>query len=82
MLRPALISRREVKHAIMTGVALVLVPAQILPFDVACFSMLAVEPEADGDTSQPIEIGVAEQFKPDTVYMSCSVVTFNDNICA
>ncbi len=84
ILRPALISNLDVKQAIMTGVAFVAPVAQILPFDVACFSMLAVEPDADGhgDTSHPIEIGVAEQFKSDTVYMSCSVATFNDNICA
>ncbi len=82
MFLPALISNLDVKHAIITGVALVAPVAQILPFDVACLSMLAVEPDAEGDTSHPIEIGVAEQFKPDTVYRSCSVVTFNDNICA
>ena len=79
---PAEISRRLVKQAIMTGVALVFPVCQILPFDVACFSILAVEPDPDGDTSQAMLIGVALQFKPDTVYIACSVVTFNDNICA
>ena len=34
-------------------------------------------PKSDADL---IEIGVAEQFKPDTVYISCSLVTFKDNI--
>ena len=82
MFLPALISNLDVKHAIITGVALVAPVAQILPFDVACFSMLAIEAVEDGETSQPIEIGVAEQLSPLTVYISCSVVTFNDNICA
>ena len=65
----------------MRGVALVDPVFQILPFDVACWSILAGALLV-GITSQAIDIGVAEQFKPDTVYMSCSLVTFNDNICA
>ena len=63
------------------GIALALVVpvAQILPFDVACLSIFAGADEVPV-TSQAILIGVAEQFNPDTVYMSCSLVTFNDNI--
>jgi hypothetical protein len=34
----------------------------------------------DGVTSHCMLIGVAEQFKPETVYISCSEVTFNDII--
>ncbi len=63
----------------MTGVALVAPVAQILPFDVACLSISAVAALVPA-TSQAIEIGVAEQFKPDTVYLSCSLVALSDNI--
>jgi len=65
----------------MIGVALVApaVEDQILPFDVACLSMLAGAALVPC-TSHAIEIGVAEQFKPDTVYISCSLVTLSDNI--
>ena len=63
----------------MTGVAFALPVFQILPFDVACASILAGAAEVP-DTSHAIDIGVAEQFKPDTVYMSCSLVTLSDNI--
>ena len=63
----------------MTGVALVAPVAHILPFDVACLSIFAGAALVPA-TSQAIEIGVAEQFKPDTVYMSCSFVTLSDNI--
>ena len=78
---PALISSLLVKHAIIKGVALVFDVFQILPFDVACWSILAGALLV-GKTSQAIDIGVAEQLRPDTVYMSCSLVTFNDNMCA
>ena len=45
----------------MTGVALVLLVFQILPFDVACASILAGAAE-EPVISQAILIGVAEQF--------------------
>ena len=65
----------------MRGVALILLVSQILPLLVACWSIFAGALLV-GITSQAILIGVAEPFKPDTVYISCSLVTFNDNICA
>ena len=79
--RPAPHSILLVYAAIIKGVALKLLLAQILPFDVACLSTFEGCDEVPV-TSHAIEIGVAEQFKPDTVYRSCSLVTFNDNICA
>ena len=45
----------------MMGVALVLLVFQILPFDVACASMLAGAALVPW-TSHAIDIGVAEQF--------------------
>ncbi len=53
------------------GVALVLVAPvrHILPYDVACASMLAVAALVPW-TSHAIDIGVAEQFNPETVYRS------------
>ena len=57
----------------MIGVALVAPVAQILPLLVACLSILAGAAEVPA-TSHAILIGVAEQFKPETVYMSCSLV--------
>ncbi len=75
---PADTSSLEVKQAIITSVASELPVCHILPLDAACLSTLAAE--LDLVTSHPIGIGVALQFKPDAVYMSCSVVTFNDNI--
>jgi hypothetical protein len=77
MLRPADTSSLLVKQAIMKGVALYMLVAHKLPIYVACLSTLATD--AKPVTSHRIEIGVTLQFKPDTVYMSCSVVTFNDN---
>ena len=65
----------------MMGVALVAPVAQILPADVACLSILAGAALVPC-TSYAILIGVAEQFKPLTVYMSCSLVTLSDNTCA
>ncbi len=53
----------------MTGVALVLLVFQKLPLLVARASLLAGAALVPC-TSQAIEIGVAKQFKPDTVYMS------------
>ena len=79
MFLPALTSSLDVQHAIIIGVAVVAPVAQILPLDVACLSILAGAEDVPV-TSHAIEIGVAEQFKPDTVYISCSLVTFNDNI--
>jgi hypothetical protein len=65
----------------MTGVALYAPLLQMLPFDVPILSMFAGAALVPV-TSHAIEIGVAEQFKPLTVYMSCSFVTLSDNICA
>jgi hypothetical protein len=50
----------------MMGVAFVAPVAQIFPLLVACLSMLAGAALV-GVTSHAIEIGVAEQFKPETV---------------
>ena len=58
------------------GVALVAPVFQILPFDVAWASMLAGAALVPW-TSQAIEIGVALQFKPDTVYRLCSLVALS-----
>ena len=82
ILLPADILSLLVYTAIMTGVANWFdVPLfQILPLLVAWFSKLAADDKPV--TPHAIEIGVAEQFKPLTVYMSCSVFTFNDNIWA
>ena len=63
------------------GVALVFPVCQILPLLVACLSMLAGAAEVPS-TCHAILIGVAEQFKPETVYMSCSLVTLSDNTWA
>jgi len=52
-----------------------------LPFEVSAESTLATSDADEPETSQPIDKGVEEQFKPLTVYISFSLVTFNDNIC-
>ncbi len=63
------------------GVAFVAPVAQIFPLLVDWASIFAGAAEV-GVTSHAILIGVAEQFKPETVYMSCSLVTLSDNIWA
>ena len=47
-----------------------------VPLLAACLSTLAAE--LFPDTSHANLIGVVLRFKPDTVYISCSVVIFND----